>query len=245
LIVAEARTKSRAYFEDPLGIFPRALSKFYTLWLRLTYPFASIGRGVAVHYTFLVNRAMARRIVLGNSVTIGKDAWLNIIPEAKNEVNIIIEDNCRIGARSWISAKNQIHIERDVHLGPSVLIVDHGHAYEDPTVPIKKQPPMSGGRIRIERGCRIGQGAAIVCSSSQLILGQNSIVAPNAVVLRSVPPFSVLEGNPGRVIERLEPSPANPLSPSCSSRQLGLQSESWDAPTVEAGRTVSYNRKVK
>jgi len=237
--MADARNKSRAHWEDPLGIFPWALSKLYTLWLRATYPFASMGRSVSIHYTFVVNRAMAHRIKLGNSVVIGKDVWLNIIPEATDEVNIVIDDGCRIGARSWISAKNQIHLERDVYLGPSVLIVDHGHAYEDPNVPIKKQPPMPGGRIRIERGCRIGQGAAIVCSGSQLVLGRNSVVGPNAVVLRSAPSYSVIEGNPGRVVERLAPSPPNPPSPSCLTGAMGPSSKSVEAPTPAAVSTES------
>jgi acetyltransferase-like isoleucine patch superfamily enzyme len=152
---------------------------------------------------------MARRIKLGNSVTMGKDVWLNIIPAAVGEVNIVIDDNCCIAARSWISAKNHIHLEQDVNIAPSVLIMDHGHAYENPNVPIRKQPPTQGGRIRIERGCRIGQGAVIFCAQGELVLGQNCVVAPNAVVLRSAPPYSVISGNPARVIERLDPSQAN------------------------------------
>ena len=54
---------------------------------------------------------MAPRIKLGNSVILGKDAWLNIIPEATDEVNILIEDNCSLGPRTWISAKNRIQLE--------------------------------------------------------------------------------------------------------------------------------------
>lgn len=212
LTIINAQTKSHAHFEDPLGLLPWGVSKLYTLWLRSTYPFACLGSDLSVHYTFMVNRAMARRIKLGNRVSIGKDAWLNIIPEATDEINIIIEDNCSLAPRSWISARNHIHLERDVKVDPSVLIMDHGHAYVNPNVPIRNQPPTPGGRIRIERGCRIGQGAAIVCSGGELILGQNCVVAPNAVVLRSYPPFSVISGNPSRVIEQLDPSLATSMS---------------------------------
>ena len=202
----DPRTKPSAHFEDPLGLFPLGLSKLFTLWLRATYPFASLGRDLSVHYTFLVNRAMARRIKLGNSVIMGKDVWLNIVSDATGDLNIVIDDNCCLGARSWISAKNLIHLERDVNLGPSVLIMDHGHAYENPNMPISKQPTTPGGKIRIERGCRIGQGAAILCSGRELVLGRNCVVAPNAVVVRSHPPNSVISGNPSRVIEQLDPS---------------------------------------
>lgn len=153
---------------------------------------------------------MAPRIKLGSSVIMGKDVWLNIIPEATDEVNIVLDDNCRLSARCWISAKNCIHLERDVYLDPSVLVMDHGHAYENPDVPIRKQTATPGGRIRIERGCRIGQGAAIVCTSNSLVLGQHSIVLPNAVVVRSQPPYSIISGNPARVVGRLDPAQANP-----------------------------------
>jgi acetyltransferase-like isoleucine patch superfamily enzyme len=197
---------SSAHFEDPLGLFPLGLSKLFAIWLRATYPFASLGRDLSVHYTFLVNRAMAHRIKLGNSVIMGKDVWLNIVPEATGDLNIVIDDNCRLGARSWISAKNLIHLERDVNLGPSVLIMDHGHAYENPNMPISKQPTTPGGKIRIEQGCRIGQGAVILCAGRELVLGHNSVVAPNAMVVRSHPPYSVISGNPSRVIEQLDPS---------------------------------------
>ncbi len=139
-------------------------------------------------------------------MSIGKDVWFNIIPEATDEINIIIDDNCHLGPRSWISARNHIHLERDVKVGPSVLVMDHGHAYANPNMPIRKQPPTMGGRIRIERGCQIGQGSAILCSDRELVLGQYCIVAPNAVVLRSHPPYSVISGNPSRVIEHLDPS---------------------------------------
>jgi len=193
------------HMEDGMGLFSW-LSKLWTLWLKATYPFAFVGRDLSAHYTLLLSRSIAPRIKLGNSVIIGKDVWLNIIPEASEELNIVIDDNCSLAARSCISAKNHIHLERDVNLGTSVLIMDHGHAYEDPNVPIRKQPPTHGGRIRIERGCRIGAGAAILCNHGELVLGQNSVIAPNAVVLRSAPPYSSILGNPARVVERLHSS---------------------------------------
>jgi len=234
-----AHTEVHGHLEDPLNLFPWALSKLHTLWLRATYPFASMGRGVSTHYTFLVNRTTARRIKLGDWVILGKDAWLNIIPEATEDVNIIIDDNCHLGPRTWISAKNQIHLERDVHVGPSVLIQDHSHFYECTDLPIKKQKATDGGRIRIERGCSISGGAAIMCDRGELVLGEHCVVAPNAVVVRSAPPYSVIAGNPARVIERLDPPQAGRLSPSCSNGDGRLQGKSVEAHPQGQIRTES------
>jgi acetyltransferase-like isoleucine patch superfamily enzyme len=197
--------KRSAGFEDPLAILPRAITKLYSLWVSATYPFASRGHKLSIHYTALLSRRMANRIKIGNSVVIRKDAWLNIIPEANNDINIILEDNCVIGARNVISAKNRIHLERDVMLATSVLIMDHNHAHEDPDLPIRFQGTTEGGTIRIEQGCWIGQGAAIVCDRGELVLGRNCVVAANALVTRSYPPCSVIVGNPARLGRQLDP----------------------------------------
>ena len=208
----------RGHYQEPFRSSTGIGSRLYTLWLRATYPFASIGRGTSFHYTAIVNRAMAARIALGKSVTISKDAWLNVIPEATNELNIIIDDGCCVSARTVISAKNCIHLETGVTIAPSVLIQDHSHFYESIHLPIRKQIATEGGRIRIEQGCRIGQGVAILCDRNELVLGQHSVVMPNSVVVRSAPPFSLLGGNPARVIGRLD-SQAHAVEPACQPKE--------------------------
>ena len=103
-----------------------------------------------------------------------------------------------------ISARNCIHLEEDVILSPSVLIMDHAHGYEDVRLPVDQQGITEGGRIRIERGCWIGHGAAIVCNEGELVLGRNSVVAANSLVTRSIPPYSVAAGNPSRVVKQYD-----------------------------------------
>lgn len=197
--------KPQARFEDPLTLVSRALTKLYTLWISATYPFASKGRNLTIQYPCLVNRLAAHRIKIGNSVIIRKDAWLNIITESNSDLNLIIDDNCLIGARSVISARNSIHLEHDVIMATSVLIMDHNHAYEDIHLPIRLQGITGGGKIRIQHGCWIGQGAAIVCNEGELVIGHNSVIAANSLVTRSFPPHSVIIGNPSRLARYFDP----------------------------------------
>ncbi|MGB2624536.1 MAG: acyltransferase [Candidatus Acidiferrum sp.] len=173
-----------------------------------TYPFKSVGSNLSIHYTTLMSRRMAPAIKLGDSLMIRKDAWLNTfdIEDAQGKPKIIIDDNCLIGARDVISAKNSIHIERDVIIGTSVLIQDHNHAYEDVRLPIKAQGLTPGGTIRIEQGCWIGHGAAIVCNQDELVIGRNSVIAANALVTKSFPPYSVIVGNPARLVRQFDPA---------------------------------------
>jgi acetyltransferase-like isoleucine patch superfamily enzyme len=199
----------RSIHQETIGFvresfFSRLLTKLNSVWLAATYPFAGAGRNLSLHYASEISRSLATRIRLGNHVEIGRHTWLHLGMEGNHEIKITIEDNCRIAERCTITAKNCIHLEPDVVLGSDVLVMDHNHAYEDVTMPIKDQGPTPGGRIRIEQGCRIGQGAAVVCHKGELVLGRNSVVAPGTVVTRSFPPDSVLSGNPARTVQKSE-----------------------------------------
>lgn len=192
--------------EDPLSWIPRILTKLYSLWVSATYPFLSLGNNLSIHYSCDMKRSVAHRLHLGNSVYIAKDAWLNVTMARECEdPAIVLGDRCVVARRSMISAKNRICLEQDVILSASVLIMDHAHAYEDVSLPIEQQGVTEGGTIRIEQGCWIGHGAAIVCNGGELVIGKNSVIAANALVTRSVPPYSVVSGNPGRVLKQFDP----------------------------------------
>ncbi len=193
--------------KDPISLVSRILSRLYTLWLVWTYPFVSVGKNFWAHYSCDLRRPVASHIKIGNSVWLDRDVWLNIpaSPCRKDPV-IVIEDGCKVGRRCMISAKNLVHIERNVVFAPSVLVMDHNHAFEDVTVPIVAQGITEGGTIRINEGCWIGFGVAIVCSQGELVIGKNSVIGANSVVTRSIPPGSVATGNPARVIKQFDPS---------------------------------------
>lgn len=204
--MSNSSARQVTHFEDPLSLFSQVLTKLYSLWLSGTYPFASTGKNLSIHPTALLSRRVASGIKLGNSVIVRNNAWMNTfdLSEADPEPKIIIDDCCVINAQVVISAKNKIHIERDVMVSACSLIMDHNHAYEDTRIPIKAQGLTPGGTIRIEQGCWIGHGAAIVCSQGELVIGRNSVVAANALVTKSFPPYSVVVGNPARLARRFD-----------------------------------------
>jgi acetyltransferase-like isoleucine patch superfamily enzyme len=161
---------------------------------------------MSFHFTSQMDRRRATRISLGNSISLRKDAWLSVATEDPvGEPVIVIDDNCHIGYGSIISAKNRIHLEHDVLVGQQVIIVDHNHAYEDIAAPVVKQGITEGGRVRIGQGCWIGHGAAIICPRGELTIGRNCVIAVNSVVMRSIPPYSVVAGYPAAVIRQYDP----------------------------------------
>ena len=193
--------------EDPILLFGDLLTKSRTLWMRLTYPFTEFGRGVSIHHSSFIRRAASARIRIGDNVYIGPGVWLNI-PNfvASAPPAIVLGAGCKVGRQCMISGKNSVLLEEDVLLGPSVLITDHSHEFSDIDRPIHAQGLTAGGSVRIERNCWLGYGSAIICTAGSLVIGRNSIVGANAVVTRSIPPFSVVAGNPARVVRRYDPS---------------------------------------
>ena len=202
----KALTVTKTAEDGVSGSISRSLIKVYSIWVSLIYPFASKGCNLSVHYTCELPRSRAHRIKLGHSVQIRKDAIIDVVapPEQNGEPIIVIDDEVLISARCRVSATNCIHIERDVIIGQSVLINDHGYAHGDATP--GEERGAEGGRIRIGQGSWIGQGAAIVASGGELVLGRNCVVGANAVVTRSFPAYSVLFGNPAKVIKHFDPA---------------------------------------
>jgi acetyltransferase-like isoleucine patch superfamily enzyme len=202
--------KPHTPFEDPLSLLSLAISKLYTWWVRTTYPFASKGSNLFIHWTTILSRRVAPGIKIGNFVIIRNHAWINTFDlSGPNDIKIIIGDNCVVNAQCVISAKNSIHIESGVMVSACSLIMDHNHAYEDINLPIRAQGVTPGGTIRIEQGCWIGHGAAIVCGQGELVIGRNSVVSANALVTRSFPPNSVIVGNPARLAKQFDPAKEN------------------------------------
>lgn len=196
----------RPRFGDPLELLRRGITKLYSMWVGFTYPFASMGCNVSFHLTSQLDRRKSVRISIGNSVSLRKDAWLNVATDDPTGApTIVLEDNCHIGYGSIISAKNLIHLERDVIVAQQVIMVDHNHVYEDVTTSIINQGITEGGRIRIGQGCWIGHGSAIICSKGELTIGRNCVIAVNSVVTRSIPDYCVVFGSPASIIRQYDP----------------------------------------
>ena len=103
--------------------------------------------------------------------------------------------------RCHIGAINQIIIGDNVLIGSNVLITDHSHGInddEDIDIAPSKRKLYSKGPVIIEDNVWIGENVSIL---PNVRIGKNSIIGANSVVLKDVPAYSIVAGNPAKVIK--------------------------------------------
>lgn len=105
-----------------------------------------------------------------------------------------------IGQRVYIGANCSIGLSRigdDVMLGSNVDIVSgkNQHYFESLDTVMREQ----GGQLEqidIGQDCWLGNNSVVMAS-----IGTKSIVAAGSVVIKDVPPYSIVGGNPARVLK--------------------------------------------
>lgn len=169
-------------------------------WIRWSYRFGS-AKGF-VHIGKNVTFKNPDTIHFGKGVGIGNNSYfLPLKSYAGIEYNPIIKigNGCWIGIRNSFAAIDRIEIGSDVLFAGYVHITDHSHGYENINIPVRNQPLISKGPVIIEDQCWLGFGCEIL---SGVHVGRHSIVGARAVVTRDVPSYSIVAGNPARVIKR-------------------------------------------
>lgn len=112
---------------------------------------------------------------------------------------IVIGDGCMVGKNNSFAAVEGVIIGKNVLFAGQVHITDHSHGYLDIEKPIRPQPLICKGPVVIDDDCWLGFGCEIL---SNVHIGKHSIVAARSVVTKDVPPFSIVAGNPARIVKR-------------------------------------------
>lgn len=131
-----------------------------------------------------------------NSFTVKKGA---IFGDGRS---IIIGNKSEIGTNARIMIKGILRIGDNVMMGPDVLIIDNNHRFSDTKIPMIEQGNYSPKDITIEDDVWIG-GRVIILPGVKI--GKGSIIGAGSVVTKNIDPYSIVGGNPAKIISsRLE-----------------------------------------
>ena len=118
-------------------------------------------------------------------------------PVLKLANNVVVQVSCHIGCI------NRVEIGEYTTMGARTYITDHTHGTVEPDdikLPPRHRKLYSKGPVIIGKYVAIGEGCIILPG---VTIGDNAVIGANAVVTKDVPPFSVVAGNPAKVIKQV------------------------------------------
>lgn len=154
-------------------------------------------------------------LCIGANVKLGRDVkfskFVNLYgcevgDETKIGAFVEIQKNAMVGKRCKISSHTFIcegvTIEDHVFIGHNVTFIND--SYPRATTLSGEIQTEKDWRVEttvVRKGASIGSGVTIL---SNVVIGEHAIVGAGSVVTKDVPPYSVVVGNPARLIRTLE-----------------------------------------
>tara|TARA_Y100000588_G_C14242484_1_gene920004 strand:+ start:202 stop:843 length:642 start_codon:yes stop_codon:yes gene_type:complete len=117
---------------------------------------------------------------IGENCIVSKDSYI--------DTGVIIGNNVKI--QNGVSLYKGIKVEDDVFLGPHCV-------FTNDLQPRSFTQNWNITNTILRKGCSIGANATIVCGN---VVGPYAMVAAGSVVTQDVAPFSLVMGNPARMI---------------------------------------------
>ena len=143
----------------------------------------SIGSGTKIwHFSHIQSGS-----VIGGNCSIGQNVNVGN--------NVIIGDYVKI--QNNVSVYEGVELEDYVFCGPSMV-------FTNIKVP-RCEYPQKGSehylKTLVKRSASIGANATILCG---VTIGEYSLIGSGAVITKDVPPFSLVVGNPGKIIGKVD-----------------------------------------
>ena len=138
-----------------------------------------IGEGTKIwHFSHIQSgSSIGKNCSLGQNVNIGN--------------NVIIGDHVKI--QNNVSVYEGVELESYVFCGPSMV-------FTNIKLP-RSEFPQRGGefykKTLVKKSASIGANATVVCG---VTIGEYALVGSGAVITKDVPPFSLVVGNPGKIV---------------------------------------------
>ncbi len=148
------------------------------------------GKGSLIRKRTRIDVLPFNKFILGNDSTIEDFATIN------NGVgDVVIGDRTRIGLSCVVIGP--VTIGNDIMFAQHIVVSGLNHGYQDINTPISMQA-VETKPITIEDNVWIGANSVITAG---VTIGKQSIVAAGSVVTKNVAPYSIVGGNPAKVLK--------------------------------------------
>jgi maltose O-acetyltransferase len=134
---------------------------------------------------------LAKRILnkSGDNINIEKGASFTSLVELGNNSGIGI--NCVLFGK--------VIIGNDVMMGPNVFIYTRNHSFDRKDIPMREQGYETEKPVTIGDDVWIGSRVTILPGVN---IGNGAIIGASSVVTKNVEPYSVVAGNPAKLIKK-------------------------------------------
>lgn len=144
----------------------------------------SVGCGTKIWQHCHINNG----VVIGNDCIIGRGVFVNSNVKIGNKVKI----------QNFVHLSSGAILEDFVFVGPHVVFIgDLTPRSVNPDLTLKKKTDWKNGNIKIMAGASIGANSTIICNT---VIGQWSMVGAGSVVCSDVPDYTLVVGNPSKII---------------------------------------------
>jgi len=117
-----------------------------------------------------------------------------------------VGDNSIIEVNFKVLGPAMFKIGKNVMIGPEVIFITINHRFNRLDIPMKAQGHFEPKPITIGDDVWIGARAILLPG---VIIGKGAIVGAGAVVTKDVPEYTIVGGNPARVVKSRSPQPSN------------------------------------
>lgn len=176
----------------------------YSIWIK--HFIGEVGAGSSVFYPCSLQGSGQKRIIIGDNTIIQGHCILGCWEKYFGQSftpSIKIGNNCCIGEYNHITACNRITIGDGLLTGRFVYIGDNAHgglSWEEADIPPARRSLQSKGEVIIGNNVWIGDKVTILAG---VHIGNNVIVAANAVVTKDIPDNSMVAGIPARIVKQM------------------------------------------
>lgn len=158
-----------------------------------------VGRNFIAQDHCEINGLSQKGLVFGDKVTIGSYAIIRPTNLYGGEagVGLKVGNNSSIGPYAYIGCSGYIEIGDNVMMSPRVSIYSENHNFSETEIPMIEQG-VTRSFVKIEDDCWIAANAVILAG---VTVGKGSVVAAGSIVTKDVPPYSIVAGNPAKIIK--------------------------------------------